>query len=185
MPRSFLLLSGPAATRCRVHARSAGFALPVAVGASLLLLLSSSSLQLLALQSRVQASQLQQRHQREDTLASAAHQQAGALLAGAGCLLTVDQAHWVQAAQACQLSPAQFAAIQQGTVAESRYRVSGYRLLAAQGSLAEASTATAELELQLLGGRPWRAAFRVHLAVAAEGWQITAVQPLGLRGAGA
>lgn len=167
---------------CRVgrHTRN-GFALPVALGGSLLILLSSSSLQLLALQGRVATARLQQRQQIEDTLASAAQQQASALQAAAGgCLLTADLAQWSAAAAACGLAAEELSGLQQGALGHSRFRVVAYRLSPA----ADAAERMAELELQLQGHRPWRAAYRFMLAPAAEqGARITAVQELGLRGA--
>lgn len=164
-----------------------GFALPVAVGASLVLLLSSGSLQLLALQSRVQATQQWRRHQLEDVLASAAQQQVAALqAAGSGCLLALDQAQWAAAAPACQIDAIQLAALQQGQLA-APLDARAYRIAAYRRTPAAAGAAAAELELQLIGERPWRAAFRLSLAAAAleQGWQVVAVQELGLRGAGA
>jgi hypothetical protein len=160
---------------------SAGFALPIAVGGALLILLSSSSLQLLALQSGARVRQLQQRQQIEDTLASAAMQQIDALQSAAsGCLLSLDLVQWDAAAAACGLDGAQLAALQQGQLGQSRYRVVGYRVSAS----AEAEISQAELELQLQGERPWRAGYRVTLTPAVEqGVRITAVQELGLRGA--
>ena len=156
------------------------FALPIAVGGALLLLLSSSSLQLLALQNGSQVARLQQRQQLEDTLASAAQQQLAALQrAGGGCLLAVDRMAWEQAALSCGIAEPVLAALQQGQVGSSPYRVLAYRLRPAT-----AAGITAELELQLSGERPWRAAYRVQLAPAAGGSvQITALQELGLRGA--
>ncbi|MEB3235407.1 MAG: hypothetical protein VKM98_08260 [Cyanobacteriota bacterium] len=157
-----------------------GFALPIAVGGALLLLLSSSALQLLALQNGTQVARLQQRQQLEDTLASAAQQQLAALqVAGAGCLLGVDGTAWPQASQTCGIAAEQLAALQQGQVGANRYRLLAYRL-----NPAAAAGSTAELELQLTGARPWRAAYRVQLAPApAGGVHITALQELGLRGA--
>ena len=159
---------------------SSGFALPIAVGGALLLLLSSSSLQLLALHSGARVRQLQQRQQLEDTLASAAQQQAGALQsAAAGCLLGVDLPQWAAAAAGCGLTAQDLAALQQGQLGERRYQVVAYRVV----TTADAQDPHAELELQLQGDRPWRAAYRFTLAPgAAQGSQITAVQELGLRG---
>ena len=164
---------------------SHGFVLPIAVGGSLLLLLSSGSLQLLALQHRAQLAQQQRRLQIEDTLASAAQQQLAALQAAAGgCLLRLDQAQWGSAAAACALSAEQVAALQQGVVGESvhggtPYRISSYRVAAG-----DAGALVAQLELQLQSGRPWRGAYRLSLATTgSSGTRIAALQELGLRGA--
>lgn len=176
MPSSTI---GPVFSRARrpkVPVQAQGFALPVALGASLLLL-RSSSLQLLALQTRVQAGQSQRRHQIEDTLASAAQLQAAALHVGAGCLLSQPLQQWSTAASACGLGPQQVAAAQQGQVDGQPYRVRAYTLQNSAGA-----APTAELELQLLADRPWRAGFRVQLDATTQHWRITAVKALGLRG---
>ena len=175
-PRSHLLRRLAA---CRQVAQRNGFALPLAVGSALLLLLSASSLQLLALQHRARLAQQQQRHQLEDLLASAAQQQAAVLQQTAsGCLLTAAHDTWEMAAEACEINPEQLAALQQGQLEGSRYRLSAYR--------PQPGLDSAQLELQLLDGRPWRAAYRLTLAPAAagaSGVQITGVQEQGLRGA--
>jgi hypothetical protein len=161
------------------HPRN-GFALPIALGGSLLLLLSSGSLQLLALHSRVRLAEQQRQLQVEDLLASAAQQQAAALATQANCLLAVDLTQWMAAAPGCGLGADQVAALQQGQVAGQGYRVAAYRPASA------AAAASAELELQLTGARPWRGVYRLGLTPAAqapEQLQVTAVQELGLRGA--
>ena len=158
---------------------SSGFALPIALGGSLLLLLSSGSLQLLALHSRVRLAEQQRQLQVEDLLASAAQQQAAALATQANCLLAVDLAQWGAVAPSCGLGADQVAALQQGQVGGQQYRVAAYRP-------ASGAVASAELDLQLTGQRPWRAVYRLSLAPAAqapEQLQVTAVQELGLRGA--
>jgi hypothetical protein len=160
------------------HPRN-GFALPIALGGSLLLLLSSGSLQLLALHSRVRLAEQQRQLQVEDLLASAAQQQAAALATQANCLLAVDLAQWGAVAPSCGLGADQVAALQQGQVGGQKYRVAAYRP-------ASGAVASAELDLQLTGQRPWRAVYRLSLAPAAqapEQLQVTAVQELGLRGA--
>jgi hypothetical protein len=157
-----------------------GFALPIALGGSMLLLLSSGSLQLLALHNRARLAEQQRQLQVEDLLASAAQQQAAALATQANCLLAVDLAQWVAVAPGCGLGSDQLAALQQGQVGGQGYRVAAYRPAAA------AATGSAELELQLTGARPWRAVFRLGLAPAAQTpgqLRVTAVQELGLRGA--
>ena len=156
-----------------------GFALPIALGGSLLLLLSSGSLQLLALQSRVRLAEQQRQLQREDVLASAAQQQVAALATQANCLLAVELADWAAVAPSCGLGADQVAALQQGQVGGQGYRVAAYR------PAAVAAPSHAELELQLTGDRPWRAAYRLGLVPvgeAAQQLQVTAVQELGLRG---
>jgi hypothetical protein len=158
-----------------------GFALPIALGGSLLLLLSSGSLQLLALQSRVRMAEQQRQLQREDVLASAAQQQVAALATQANCLLAVDLSDWAAVAPSCGLGADQLASLQQGQVGGQGYRIAAYR----PRQSAVAAPFHAELELQLIGDRPWRAAYRLGLAPAGEAAQqlrVTAVQELGLRG---
>ena len=159
------------------RSQARGFVLPVALGASLLLLLSSSSLQLLALQTRVQAGQLQRRHQIEDTLASAVQRHAAAIHVGGGCLLSQPLQQWSTAASACGLGPQQLAAAQQGQVDGQPFRVRAYTVHTPVGT-----APMAELELQLMADRPWRAGFRLQLDASPVGWRITGVQALGLRG---
>ena len=164
------------------HPRN-GFALPIALGGSLLLLLSSGSLQLLALHSRVRLAEQQRQLQVEDLLASAAQQQAAALATQANCLLAVDLTQWAAVAPGCGLAVEQVAAMQQGQVDGQGYRVLAYRPAA---GAAAAAAGSAELELQLTGQRPWRGVYRLGLAPAAqapEQLQVMAVQELGLRGA--
>jgi len=180
MPRALpSALPGPLRGPRALHGRPDGFALPLALGGSLLLLLSSGSLQLLALHSRARVVDQQRRLQVEDLLASAAQQQIAALATQANCLLAVDQSQWAAVAPSCGLGDGQVAALQQGQVGGQGYRVAAYR--PAGGAIA-----SAELELQLTGERPWRAAYRLGLAPAAgatQQLQVTAVQELGLRGA--
>lgn len=160
---------------------SQGFALPLAVAGAMLLLLSSSSLQMLALHNRSQLARQQRRLQIEDTLASAAHQQIARLGEYGSCLLGLDQAQWPSAAPDCALSAEALATLQQGQVGADTYRVAAYRPL---GS--EPQATGAELELQLGGSEAWRAGYRLSLAPSgAAGLRVTAVQELGLRGVGA
>ena len=168
------------AHRSRRHG-SQGFALPVAVTGAMVLLLSSGSLQMLALQSRTQLARQQRRLQIEDTLASAAHQQVARLATRGPCLLGVDQSQWAAAAPACPLSAEELQSLQQGQIGAETYRIAAYRPL---GSDPQATSA--ELEMQLVGPHAWRASYRLSLAPAGSaGLQVIAVQELGLRGVGA
>lgn len=166
--------------RSPLRRQAGGFALPIALGASMLVLLSGGSLQLLALRDRVEHGQQLQRHQIEDALASAAQQQAAALDAAQGCLLAIELPDWQQSAAACGMSPELLQTLLRGRVFGLDYQVTAYRVVAL-GS----QTGTAELELQLAGERPWRALYRLSLLPRTAGWQIAALQELGLRGAGA
>lgn len=166
--------------RCRRRRKSEGFALPLAVAGAMLLLLSSSSLQMLALHNRTQLARQHRRLQIEDTLASAAHQQIARLAEHGSCLLGLDQAQWSAAAADCALSAEALATLQQGQVGADTYRVATYRPLGG-----EAQATSAELELQLVGSLSWRASYRLSLAPAAAGLRVIAVRELGLRGVGA
>ena len=180
MPRALpSTLPRPLRCPCALQNRRDGFALPVALGGSLLLLLSSGSLQLLALHNRARVVDQQRHLQVEDLLASAAQQQVAALVTQANCLLAVDLVQWAAVAPSCGLGEEAVAALQQGQVGGQGYRVAAYRPAAG-------AAASAELELQLTGERPWRAVYRLGLAPAAASTaqlQVTAVQELGLRGA--
>jgi len=133
----------------------------------------------LTLHSRVQIAQQQRRLQVEDTLASAAQQMAAALAGQGRCLLPYDQSQWPQVAATCGLDAAALEALQRGQLAGQAYQLRAYRP-AASGQ----TPATAELELQLSGARPWRGAYRLLLADASGSQHapITAVQELGLLG---
>jgi len=166
--------------RCSDRKRSAGLVVPIAVGGSLLLLLSSSSLQFLALQSRVQLVQQRKRLQLEDTLASAAQQQVAALVNQAPCLLTADAQQWSEVAGSCGLPSSTLAAMRTGQVGTQGYRLLSYRPAASL----EAGGGSAELELQLTGQRPWRARYQLTLKPSLTGTlNVTVVQELGLAGA--
>ncbi len=85
-------------------AASAGFLLPLASTASLVLVLSSLSLQAMALQERRQVAMRQRLQGREDRLLAAAQAVAGGLQRRHRCLIALPQAAWVlpgQQASAC------------------------------------------------------------------------------------
>lgn len=126
--------------RCRPPA-AAGFLLPLASSASLLLLLSSLSLQTVSLQARRQMLlQLQQRHQ-QDQLTSAAQQLVGRLKRDHPCLLERPEADWATAPCLNGETPA---ALRRGVIGAH-----AYQLLSWQTSLAGA-----ELRLALEAGGP-------------------------------
>lgn len=176
MPRVLFSRLNPASLH---REASKGFALPVALGASLLVLLSSSSLQLLALRERAEMAQLQQRQQLEDVLASAAQQQVATMQAANGCLLPVPIYQWPLVGKACGVLPEHQQQLLAGQVTGRPYRVTNYRLL----NTTEVS-ALAELELRLDADRPWKSLYRITLKHSGERWQVAAIQDLGLRGAG-
>lgn len=122
------------ARRCRglgSHRRrppeaEAGFLLPLSVGAALVLLLTSLSVQTAALQgSALAAAELKQRQQ-EDALDSAAQRVAAQLSGAYACLLPQASAAWVMPVAGCApgLDPAVVAV---GQVGENDYRVVGWR----------------------------------------------------------
>lgn len=175
---------------CRGAApRPNGFVLPLAISGSLLLLISSASLQAMALHSHAQLQQVQRRQQLEDVLTSAAHQVAGALQQRS-CLLGLDLAQWATAGMGCS-SEEQMQALRQGQLAEHSYEVVDYRLISPPTAEAPGR---AELLLELGGAKPWRAAFRLGLGLVqgdgdgdgdgAMALQVQGLQELGLRGQG-
>jgi hypothetical protein len=113
----------PTGRRSAPPSQQAGFVLPLASTAALMLLLSSLSLQTVSLQARRQLLvQLQQRQQ-QDLLASAAQQLLGRLKLQHGCLLERPQADWA-AAPCLEGTPVE--AISQGQVGEHSYRLLAY-----------------------------------------------------------
>ena len=150
--------------------------LPVAIGVALLLLLSSASLQTVALQSHGLAAAAARARRAEDDLASAAHDLVGELNLAHRCLLGRPSAAWRAADPIC---PAPVA-------------LTGPRRLetpAVDYVLLEWSPAGSGTAAELLLERPAasaeparRAAFAVRLAGTGSDRQAVAVRPLGLRG---
>jgi hypothetical protein len=97
--------------------------LPLAWSVSLLLLLSSLSLQALALQGGSLQAVQQRRRQQEDQLMTAAQQLAGRLQRRHGCLLLHSHQHW--AAAGCA-SAAELAALRQGEVEGQPWQLLAY-----------------------------------------------------------
>lgn len=151
--------------------------LPVAIGVALLLLLSSLSLQTLALQSHGLAAASERLRRVEDDLASAAHDLVGELNAGHRCLLSDPLPGWDPQAADCP-APASLTDPRSLATPPVDYRLIGW-------SPSESGTeAELVLERAAAGGQPARrAAFAVGLAAGAGGGvQAVAVRPLGLRG---
>jgi len=142
--------------------------LPLSLSVSLLLLLSSVSLQALALQARSLQGVQQQRRQLEDQLLEAAQQVAARLQRQHRSLLPLADSDWDPNDPLLEL--------RQGMVADQPWRLVSYVPDAAQGR--------SELRIQLQGGGP-SAAFALHWqqlpGVGAEPWLLR-VQHLGLRG---
>ncbi|MCP9840787.1 hypothetical protein KBY93_09085 [Synechococcus sp. J7-Johnson] len=127
VPRSVCLsrLGAVPLARPGGQAPDAGFVLPLSLGAALMLLLTSLSVQTAALQgSALAAAELKQRQQ-EDALDSAAQRVAAQLSGAYACLLPQASADWVMPVAGCApgLNPAMVAA---GQVGENDYRVVGW-----------------------------------------------------------
>jgi hypothetical protein len=151
--------------------------LPLAVGGALVLLLSSLSLQTLALQSRAQAGANERLRRAEDDLASAAHHLVGDLNEGHPCLLSEPIGAWSPEAAAC---PAPAALSEERSVGDPAV---SYRLIDWQ-PVAAGTVAELVLELPAQMREPARrGAFAVRLeAVGAGELRAVELRPLGLRG---
>jgi hypothetical protein len=157
---------------------SDGFVLPLAIGVALLLLLSSLSLQTLALQSHALAAASERLRRVEDDLASAAHDLVGELNEGHRCLLGAPLAEWDPLATECP-APEHLTGARSLATPPVDYRLIAW-------TPAEAGT-SAELVLEraAAAGQPARrAAFAVGLASGGSAGALQAVdlRPLGLRG---
>ncbi len=151
--------------------------LPLSFSVSLLLLLSSLSLQALTLQGRGLQAVQQRRRLLEDQLMAAAQLVAGQLQRQHRCLLPLTDQAWAEAGAACA-SPAELAALQGGQT----WRLLRYRQL--QPPVAEgAAEGEGELLLQPSAGGP-SAAFRLRWQQADPQAppQLLGMQELGLRG---
>jgi hypothetical protein len=161
----------------RTKSGSDGFVLPLAIGVALLLLLSSLSLQTLALQSHGLAAASERLRRVEDDLSSAAHDLVGELNEGHRCLLGAALAAWDPEAAVCP-APANLTDPRSLNTPPVAYRLIAWTP-AASGTAAELL-----LEPPAAAGQPARrAAFVVALAGGGGGaLQAVAVRPLGLRG---
>jgi hypothetical protein len=142
--------------------------LPLSLGAALLLLLSSLSVQTAVLHGhQLTAAELKQRQQ-DDALDSAAQQVAARLSGSYACLLPLDSAGWEPPVPGCPaaLDPAP---LRQGTVGGVGYRLVSW--LPAAGEL--------RLELLQAGG-----ARRYALAVAPVSVEHPALHVVSVRGMG-
>ena len=162
----------------RHRAREQGFVLPLAMGASLVLLLGSLSAHTVSLQARLQGIREQQQRRAEDRLASAGQQLLAELHRSHRCLLALPLPQWDVQGLACAPAPA-IAALRQGQVLGGSYRLVAWR--------PDLQPAELLLELAAGGGQPARqGAFTVQLAPAQPPTQpqpqITDVRLVGLRG---
>ena len=150
-----------------------GFILPVAIGASLLLLLGSLSLHSVALQGRLVQASREARDGQEDALAGAAQQLVGQLNQRHPCLLSLPLARWSLEGRSCATPPELAALLGDGGTN------SGWRLLDWSPAPASAQALIA------LAGRgsatpPRRGVFAV--ALLAEPLRAQPPRLLGLRG---
>lgn len=88
------MTAGPVRRRGRPPSAEAGFLLPLSMSASLLLLLSSLSLQMAVLHSRRIQATAGDRQQVDDALVSAAHELAAALTGPYSCLRPLPSSSW-------------------------------------------------------------------------------------------
>ena len=149
-----------------------GFVLPLALGVSLLLLLSSLSIQTVALQGRLDQVNQAGRGRDEDVLVGAAQRLVGELTRRHTCLLLVPLSRWAQEGQAC-------ASLTQQQSLQAMAGSFGGRLLAWTPGPTEAE-ALIEAEPEVPGGIARRAAFSVHLL--ADPPRAQSPRLLGLRG---
>ena len=163
-------------------APQAGFLLPLASTASLVLLLGCLSLQTLTLQNAHRLASLSRLRTAEDHLISSAQQLVAALQSQHRCLLTLPLDQWSTAS--C-ISAGQLPVLAQGEVQSVPYQLVGWQPQATSAAaLGEPAKAGAELllELKASAGQP---ALRSAFAVALQGNppQVSDLRLLGFRGA--
>jgi hypothetical protein len=162
----------------RRHGAAGGFALPLAIAAALVVLLTSLASQSALHQARLRNAAALDDRQLEDGLASAAHRLVAQMVARHPCLLALPLEHWSQSGSACA-DAAQQAALREGQVAAR-----AYRLLAWQPAVvAEPALPSVHLELvsRSTGGESAaRAAFALDLQ--GQPPRVLGLRELGLRG---
>jgi hypothetical protein len=154
--------------------REAGFALPLASGAALLLLLGSLSLQTLSLQGRLRTVAQLRLRQAEDGLASAAQQLVGDLNRQHPCLLALPLNAWAEPQGLACADAFRQAALRRFSVLGQSVELVAWQPSGSQVALQLVSAAAA-------GQPPRRAAFAVQLA--GTPLQAQLLRELGLRGA--
>lgn len=162
----------------RHRAREQGFVLPLAMGASMVLLLGSLSAHTVSLQARMQGIREKEQRRAEDRLASAGQQLLAELQRSHPCLLALPLPQWDVQGLGCVPAPT-IAALRQGQVLGATYRLVAWR--------PDLQPAELQLELDAAGGQPARrGAFAVQLAPAEPPAQpqpqITDMRLVGLRG---
>jgi hypothetical protein len=155
-----------------------GFVLPLAMGASLALLLGSLSAHTASLQIRLQGAREQQQRRAEDRLASAGQQLLAELNRSHPCLLTLPLERWNDQGLACASAEA-LAPLRAGQVLGASYRLVGWR--------PEVQPAELLLELAQAGDQPRRrGVFTVQVAPPQPPSQpqplVSDVRLVGLRG---
>lgn len=148
-----------------------GYAMPLAMGATGVLLLLSLTLHGMAMQERLQVGALERQGREEDLLASGAHQLLAALNGAHGCLLPLALAQWEGAACA---SPAALGALKQAEVLGTPVQLVAWQPRA---------NGTAVLELALeAGGQAGGSARRGRFAVRFTGPATPAGPEAGVLG---
>jgi hypothetical protein len=165
--------------RHRTGTAAAGFALPLAVAAAMVLLLASLATQSALHQSRQRnAAALAQRHL-EDGLASAAHRLVAQVVSRHPCLLALPLEHWPHAGVSCA-DAAQQRALREGEIGTQTYRLLAW---VPAGAAAEPLPSRVHLELvprSAADAPASRAAFALDLLP--EPLRVQGLRELGLRG---
>lgn len=146
--------------------RASGFALPLALTASAVLLLSSASIHTLSLQGRLRLQAAIERAQSADQLRSAAQAFTTMASGEQACLLHIPSVDWALRQNSC--SGAEPTSLLEGSVADQRWQLLFWQPAAGSG----------DLRLTLADGR--RASFRLELA--ADGAQILGIRAVQLIG---
>ena len=150
-------------SRRRPGLAAPGYAMPLAIGASGLLLLGSFALHGIAMQESLAVGAMERQQREEDLLASAAHQLLALLNSSHRCLLNAPLAQWEVAGAACNTTPAAVADLK-----NSQVMAKPVQLVAWQPG---GNGQPGQLALQLGAGR--QARYGVMLAAApTEGAQL-------------
>lgn len=167
----------------RMQAKSAGFALPLALVGAFGLLLGSLALQSVGLAARQQTAVMQRLRQAEDRLASAAHRLVDTISRRHGCLLALPLASWPTAGSTCA-APAELAQLLDGQGPEGRVRLIDWQPAAPGADGVVETELLLEVEAPAgsvaLGEPPRRAAFALTLA--GQPPRPADLRGLGLRG---
>jgi hypothetical protein len=164
---------------------AAGFTLPLASGAALVLILGGLSLQTTALQGQAGLVAARRSRLLEDRLASAATQLLTRMVLDHPCLLPLPLAEWPAAGSLCAADPLQQQGLQQQTLDDGVTPGATARLLRWEPT-ADRLGVDLSLALQESGGPlPGPVGrFRVGLEppTATQGWRVARLQELGVQG---